>query len=128
MINKFWLTNQQGFTIIEMIAVIVILSIVAAVAIQKFDILSDTAAELALKAGERELNVREVLTWTDIKISLAGWTNDEEIFAKMDTDLGSDYKWGAEPTADGGTLHFKFKQKVLDRDHSSSISAGNWHK
>lgn len=127
MINKLWLRNQQGFTLIEMIAMMIIISIVASVAVQKFYLLSDTAAEQALKAGERELNVRETLTWTDIKISSAGWTNDEEVFAKMDTDLGSDYKWNPGPTADGGTLHFRSKPKILNRSHSKSTSAANWY-
>jgi Tfp pilus assembly protein PilW len=127
MINKLRLRNQQGFTLIEMIAMMITISIVASVAIQKFDILSDTAAEQALKAGERELNVRETLTWTDIKISSVGWTNDDEVFAKMDTDLGADYKWNPEPTVEGGMLHFKSKPKVLNRTHSTSVSAGSWH-
>jgi hypothetical protein len=110
-----------------MIATMIIISIVASVTIHKLEILSDTAVEQALKAGERELNVRETLTWTDTKISSVGWTNDDEVFAKMDTDLGVDYKWNPEPTVDGGTLHFKSKPKVINRTHSTSISAGNWH-
>ena len=127
MLNELWLRNQHGFTLIEMISVMIIMGVIASVAIQKFEVLSDTAAEQALKVGERELNVRETLTWTDIKISSAGWINDDEIFAKMDTDLGADYKWNPEPTVDGGTLHFKSKPKVLNRTHSTSIYAGNWH-
>jgi prepilin-type N-terminal cleavage/methylation domain-containing protein len=127
MIDKLGLRNRRGFTLIEMIAVMIILSIVVSVAIQKFDTISDTAAEQALKAGERELNVREALTWTDIKISSAGWASDEEVFGKMDTDLGPDYRWNPGPTADGGTLHFRSRPKVLNRIHSSFISAGNWY-
>ncbi len=127
MLNKLWIRNQHGFTLIETICMMIIISIVASVAVQKIDILSDTAAGQALKAGERELNVRETLTWMDIKISLAGWMNDNEVFAKTDTDLGTDYKWNPGPTVDGGTLHFRSKPKALDRSHSTSISAGNWH-
>ncbi|MES0446522.1 MAG: hypothetical protein ABUJ92_08270, partial [Desulfobacterales bacterium] len=61
------------------------------------------------------------------KISSVGWMNDNETFAKVDTDLGTDYKWNPGPTVDGGTLHFRSKLKVLDRDHSTFASAGNWH-
>jgi prepilin-type N-terminal cleavage/methylation domain-containing protein len=127
MLNKLWLRNQHGFTLIEMISVMIIMGVVASVAIQKFDILSDTAAKQALKAGERELNVRESLSWIDLKISSAGWTNDNDTFAALDTNLGIDYKWNPGPTVDGGTLHFKSKPKVLDRTHSTTISAGNWY-
>jgi prepilin-type N-terminal cleavage/methylation domain-containing protein len=127
MLNKFWLRNQQGFTLIEMISMMIIMGVIASVAIQKFDMLSDTAAEQALSVGVRELNVRETLFWTDLKISSEGWTNDNETFAKVDTDLGTDYRWNPGPTVDGGTLHFKSKPKVLVRDHSTLTSAGNWH-
>ena len=126
MLNELWLKNQHGFTLIEMISVMIIMGVVASVAIQKFDILSDTAAKQALKAGERELNVRESLSWIDLKISSAGWTNDNDTFAAGDTNLGTDYKWNPGPTVDGGTLHFRSKPKVLDRDHSTFASAGNW--
>ena len=105
----------------------IIMGVLATVAIQKFDVLSETAAEQALKVGVRELNVRESLFWTDLKISSEGWTNDNETFAKVDTDLGTDYRWNPGPTVDGGTLHFRSKPKALDRSHSTSISAGNWH-
>ena len=105
----------------------IIMGVLASVAIQKFDVLSDTAAEQALKVGVRELNVRESLSWTDLKISSVGWTNDNETFAKVDTDLGTDYRWNPGPTVDGGTLHFRSKPKVLDRDRSTLTSAGNWH-
>ncbi len=89
--NRLLARNQQGFSLIEMIRMPIIISIVASVVVQKFDILLDTAAAKALKAGERELNVRETLAWTDIKISSAGWSNDDEVFAKMDPNLGAAY-------------------------------------
>jgi MSHA pilin protein MshA len=85
MLNEPWIRNQQGFTLIEMISVMIIMGVVASVAIQKFDVLSDTAAEQALSVGVRELNIRESLSWSNLKISSAGWTNDNETFAKVDT-------------------------------------------
>ena len=127
MLNELWIRNQQGFTLIEMISVMIIMGVVASVAIQKFDILSDTAAEQALSVGVRELNIRESLSWSNLKISSAAWKNDNETFAAVDTDLGTHYKWNPGPTVDGGTLHFKSKPRVLDRDHSTIASAGNWH-
>lgn len=127
MLNEPWIRNQQGFTLIEMISVMIIMGVVASVAIKKFDMLSDTAAEQALSVGVRELNIRESLSWSNLKISSAGWTNDDETFVAVDTDLGTHYNWNPGPTVDGGTLHFKSKPKVLDRDHSTIASAGNWH-
>ncbi len=127
MLNELWLRNQQGFTLIEMISVMIIMGVVASVAIQKFDMLSDTAAEQALNIGVKELNIRESLSWSNLKISSTGWTDDNETFAAVDTDLGTDYSSNPGPTVDGGTLNFRSKPKVLDRDHSTLASAGNWH-
>lgn len=124
---NFWLKNHQGFTLIEMISLMIIMGVVASVAIQKFDILSDTAAEQALNIGVKELNIRESLSWSNLRISSAGWTNDNETFAAVDTDLGTEYSWNPGPTVDGGTLHFRSKRRVLNRDHSTFASAGNWH-
>ena len=105
----------------------IIMGVVASVAIQKFDVLSDAAAEQALRVGVRELNVRESLSWSDLKISSVGWTNDIETFAIVDTDLGTDYSWDPGPTLDGRTFHSRSKPKALGRDHSMMASAGNWH-
>lgn len=127
MLNELWIRNQQGFTLIEMVSVMIIMGVLASVAIQKFDMLSDTAAEQALSVGVRELNIRESLSWSNLKISSASWKNDNETFAAVDTDLGTHYKWDPGPTVDGGTLHFKSKPRVLNRDHSTFASAGNWH-
>ena len=71
MLNELWIRNQRGFTLIEMISVMIIMGVVASVAIQKFDMLSDTAAEQALSVGVRELNIRESLSWSNLKISSA---------------------------------------------------------
>ena len=61
MFTKPRLKSQQGFTLIEMISMMIIIGVIASVAIQKFEGLSDTAAEQALSIGVRELNVRESL-------------------------------------------------------------------
>ena len=105
----------------------IIMGMVASVAIQKFEMLSDTATEQALRVGVRELNIREALSWTNLKISSVGWVNDDETFAAVDTNLGADYSWNPGPTVDGGTLHFRSSPKVLVRYHSTISSAGNWN-
>jgi len=53
MLNELCLKKQHGFTLIEMISVMIIMGVVASVAIQKFDMLSDTAAEQALSVDLR---------------------------------------------------------------------------
>lgn len=50
------LKNQEGFTLVEVIAVLVILGILAAVAIPKFFDMQDTARRKALEGAVGELN------------------------------------------------------------------------
>ncbi len=125
--KKFYRLNQKGFTLIEMVSVMIIMGVVASVSIQKFDILSDTANERALTAGIKELNVRESLVWSNTKISNDGYSSDEDLWTFMQTDLKG-YTWGTgEPGREtGGTLRFKTASKSLNRQPSTESTAGKW--
>ena len=120
--------NQNGFTLIELISVMIIMGVVASVSIQRFDLVSDSASQTVLHAGIKELNIRESLIWTNIKISLDGYTNDEDIFTAVDTNLGSGFGWDpAEPDrVTGATLIFKSATKTLSRQVSTQSAAGKW--
>ena len=119
--------DQKGFTLIELISVLVILGVLGAVTVSRVENLSHAAIQSALLWGQRELCVRETLTWTEIKLSDAGWIADEEVFSNLNTDLGTDYSWNPGPDITGGTLHFKYKSAALDRTPSTIRSWGNWH-
>jgi len=120
--------NQKGFTLIELISVMIIMGVVASVSIQKFDIVSDTASERALYTGIKELNIRESLVWSNIKISSEGYSTDEELYDPVITNLGSFYKWNPDPPdrLTGSTLSFKSESKTLNRQESTELSAGKW--
>ena len=118
--------NQNGFTLIEILDVLVILGILVAVAQSKLIDIEGTAANRALEAGVTELNAREKLTWADFKFSQNGWTNDNVIFTAIDKNLGAGYNWIAGPDSSGGTLQFNSKTVVLTRTSSTEGSAGQW--
>ena len=119
--------NQKGFTLIELVSVMIIMGVVASVSIQKFDIVSNTANERALITGIKELNVRESLVWSNLKISGDGYTNDEDLWDLMKTDLEGGFDWESAPVRDvGGTLKFKTASRSLTRHVSTDSSAGRW--
>lgn len=121
--------NQKGFTLIEIVSVMIIMGVVASVSIQKFDIVSDTANQRALISGIKELNVRESLVWSNLKISSTGYAQDEDLWTTVEPilQLARGYEWTAGPDrSSGGTLKFKTASKSLNRQVSSDISAGKW--
>jgi prepilin-type N-terminal cleavage/methylation domain-containing protein len=118
--------NQRGFTLIELLAMMVIMGVMASVGVKKLDLLSDTATIRAIQEGVKELNIRESLTWTKINLSPAGWKDDAQLFAEMDTDLGTYYVWSAGPNASGGTLTFRSESINLTRSSSTKSTSGSW--
>ena len=122
--------REKGFTLLEIIAVLVILSILAGIAIPRYISLDESAKQKGLDAGIAELNGRETLTWSNEKISVSGWVSDEKTFRSVETFLGDEYEWAPEdPKSTGGTLSFKESTAVsLSRTESTNEKPGSWSR
>jgi len=118
--------TQDGFTLIEIISVMVIMAVIVSVAIKKFDLLSNRASITALQSGIRELRTRESIVWFDIKLSDGGYTNDVDVYNSVDKSLGPEYIWNPGPEISGGSLHFKSHAIDLTRVESTPNSPGSW--
>ena len=112
---------------IELIAVIVIMGILASVVLHRMGNMSSKAEFTALKSAIRELNVRESLTWTNLKLISDAWNGDPLTWSQLDTDLGGGYHWDPGPSVSGGTLHFRSQSVHLSRAQSTSNGAAKWY-
>ena len=118
--------NQSGFTIVEIIAVLLILGVLAAVAIPRYINLHANATENAIDYVIAELNGRENLTWAEVKISAAGYTDDATLQDKVNYNLGSDYRWIDPPMETGGTVEFRGMTYTINRSRSTDTQQGIW--
>jgi len=127
------LRNQRGFTLIEIIAVLILLGILAAVAVPKYLDMTSEAKKKAVDAAIAELNSRESMAWG--KVKLAGTSDiDNDVWAQVapggTIDLGSDYEWSSGPNQTGdSSLSFQKGDPVtITRTAATDTSPGKWER
>lgn len=121
--------QPAGFTLVEILAVLVLLGILAAFAVPKYVSLQSSASQRVIDAAVAELNGREQSIWGQIKITTTHDSDsalDSAVVAAMDTDLGTDYSWSNGPNAAGGTIEFNGETKVLVRTSATLTAPATW--
>ena len=115
-------SNQKGFTLIEILAVLLILGVIVGMAVMKFGSIDSSAKRQGINMAIVDLNGQEMKVWTEGKFK-DGWT-DQEIFDKVDYQI-KNYTWISLDRS-GGELKFGETTEQLTRLSSTPQEPARW--
>lgn len=116
--------NQKGFTIIELIAVLLLTAILFSIAISKFDLLGKTATDIVGEQIVQQMTTEALDGWTKAKFSNEGWIDDIQCFK-----LENYSRFKFQGTVNGGVVTVESGGTVnIKRSPSTNESPAKWSR
>ena len=122
------INKEAGFTLVEIMCTLVIISVFFAVTFSKVLQADEGAKQIGINHGISEMNVRETVTWVVVKIN-TDVVDDNLIWPQIDKNLGSEYSWDSGPNqSNNSTLRFKETAVSVSRFVSTNTQPGKWSR
>lgn len=127
------LNNNRGFTLVEMIAVMIIISIIGVIAASKFIHFDTSAKDKMADSVISELNTREKLVWSNLKLQGVYEDIDGRIWDDMqrylDVGNGAKLKFGfVADSVSTGTINIRGKITPVQRSPGSPTHPAKWSR
>ena len=125
------LHHQEGFTLVEVIAVLIILGILAAVVVPGYIDSVASSKRRGLEVAVAELNLRECRVWAETKKSnsdtaTAVMTSIAHTDPNSHLYLGKDYTWGGNPGGGNAFLDFQGQTANVTRTPETDTTPAVW--
>jgi prepilin-type N-terminal cleavage/methylation domain-containing protein len=125
------LHHQEGFTLVEIIAVLIILGILAAVIVPGYIDSVASSKRRGLEVAVAELNLRECRVWAETKKSnsdtaTAVMTSIAHTDPNSHLYLGKDYTWGGNPGGGNAVLDFQGQTANVTRTPETDTTPAVW--